>query len=235
MALGRVDLSDQYELLNAVDHAALAMRAEPGIPHPHFVAITLAEVPMAAPVCPLFLAKSPVTGAFYLAAMFGFQPDALLVEGAADWTAAFTPLELQRQGFFTSGESIAIDPAHPRFAQGANIALFENDKTPSAALRKIQAVLGQLVAGMAATSTFLDRINGLNLVEPVNIDLAFDDGSRLTLDGLYTISLDRIDDLDDQEIVRLMRDGHLQPALAIAGSLQQINVLARRRNLGFAG
>lgn len=228
-------MSDQFELVNRADHGGMAMRRDPGIDHPHFVAITVSEVPQAAAVCPVFLAKNPQTGGFYLAALFGFEPNSVLVEGSRSWDGAFVPLEMQRQGFFTAEESIALDPGHPRFGTGAEVRLFDADGAPSAALRKIQAVLGQLVAGMAATEAFIAALSGMHLIEPVSIDLAFDDGARIELDGLYTVSRDRLDELADAEVVGLFRSGYLQTALAIAGSLHQVNVLARRRNLGFAG
>jgi len=223
----------QYELLNSETHRALKMRPDIGT-YPPFVMVTINEFPAAAAVCPLFFSKDSETGEFYVGAMFGFTEGELLVEDADKRDALFRPLELQRQGFLISDENIAIDLAHPRFGDGASIALFEQDGTPSEAMRRVQWALGQLKAGMDATRDFVRELLTLKLIEPVDISLGFDDGQRLQLEGLYTVSRDAMNDLDDATITRLFRNGYLQAALSMTFSLNQVAVLARRRNARLA-
>jgi len=223
-------VTEKLELLSGESHKDVRMRIDPGVPHPHFVMITLGEFPAAASSCPIFFAKEPATGEFYAAALFGFQPGEVLVEFAAAGKASFQPLDLQRQGFFASGLDIAIDPAHPRFAAGATVALFEDGNTPSNALRKMQRIIGQLVNGTEATRGFIRELLRLKLIEPIDISLQFDDGENVTLDGLYTVSRDGLNDLNDSDTVALFRSGYLQAALCMTFSLNQIPVLAQRRN-----
>lgn len=220
----------QLEILNSAVHKDLRMRIDPGGGHPHFVMIVISEFPAASTVCPIFLAKDATTGAFYAAALFGFQPGEMLVELTSGGTAAFHPLDLQRQGFYTAEDNIAVDPLHPRFGAGAEIALFEADGTPSNALRKVQRTIGQLAGGVKATESFIQELLGLDLIEPVDISLEFDDGESLSLEGLYTVSRDNMNELGDDQIVALFRRGYLQAALTMANSLNQVSVLARRRN-----
>ena len=223
----------QYELLNTVAHNGLRMRGDIGA-HPPFVMVTINEFPAAATVCPLFFSKDSETGEFYAGALFGFMEGELLVEDADKRDAVFRPLELQRQGFLISDENIAIDPAHPRFDEGASIPLFEQDGAPSEAMRRVQWALGQLKAGMDATRDFIRELLALKLIEPIDISLAFDDGQKLQLDGLYTVSRDAMNDLDDAKLVELFRKGYLQAALSMTFSLNQVAVLARRRNARLA-
>src|SRR3954462_8173388 len=177
------------------------MRGDAGVPPAHFVPIVLGEFAAAAAACPIFLAKDSATGEFYAGALFGFEPGELLVEGAEQGESTFRPLDLQRQGFFASGENIALDLNHIRFGEGASIALFDDDGAPSSALRKIQQVIGRLNAGFDATRAFIRDLLRLKLMEPIDISLSFDDGKQLSLDGLYTVSRDRLSELDDGEIV----------------------------------
>ncbi|GAA0329837.1 SapC family protein [Sphingomonas oligophenolica] len=223
-------MTEQLELLNVESHGNLRMRIDTGAPHPHFVMVVLSEFPAAASSCPIFFAKDSATGDFYAAALFGFQPGEVLVESAAAGRACFQPLDLQRQGFFASEQNIAIDPAHPRFGAGATVALFEEDGTPSNALRKVQRIIGQLAGGVEATQSFIRELLRLKLIEPIDISLQFDDGERLSLDGLYTVSRDNLNDLDDSDILALFRSGYLQAALCMTFSLNQIAILAQRRN-----
>jgi len=73
------------------------------------------------------------------------------------------------------------------------------------------------------------------LVEPVDVDLSFDDGRTLSLAGLYTVSLDALGDLDDAAVLGLFRRGYLQLIYAMNGSLRQVSRLAKLRNDKIAG
>jgi hypothetical protein len=57
----------------------------------------------------------------------------------------------------------------------------------------------------------------------------------LRLDGLYTVSRDGLNELDDAQLAALFRKGYLQAALCATFSLNQVGVLAHRRNQRLAG
>jgi hypothetical protein len=97
-------------------------------------------------------------------------------------------------------------------------------------MRRIQRALGLLVTGNEETERFIETLVGLRLIEPIDVSLKFDDGKKLQLDGLYTVSLDSIAELGDSDALMLFRKGYLLLAYTIAGSLRQIPVLANRRN-----
>lgn len=222
--------------LNAQEHASVRLRAHlPEIPH--FVEITGAEFAAAAAVCPIFFAKNPEIGAFYAGALFGFKPGENLLGGPDHGPPPYVPLDRQRAGFYVSGEDIAIDLDNPRFASSGSDgeALFEEGGQPGPALRQVQRMLGQLVRGKQETDAFIAELLDLKLIEPIDVTLQFDDGENLVLDGLYTVSLDALRDLDDAEVLKLFRNGHLQWIYLVTASLKQIGVLAERRNRMLAG
>jgi hypothetical protein len=97
-------------------------------------------------------------------------------------------------------------------------------------MRQIQRVLGLLVHGVEETDAFIRRLVELRIVEPIDISLHFDDGEHVQLDGLYTVSLDSIAELEDSSALTLFRKGYLQMAYTMAGSLRHIPLLAARRN-----
>ncbi|GAO53039.1 SapC family protein [Novosphingobium sp. MD-1] len=227
-------MAEQIEILNSDAHRNLAMHPLAG-PHPHMVQIVVTEVTRAAACCPVVLAKSPETGRFALVALFGFQPGEVLVEGAEAGNAAFLPLDLQRQGFFTADDNIAIDLAHPRFAPGGTVPLFDAMGGPSDEMRLVQRAIGHLMGTAAPTEQFIAMLVEERLIEPVDISLSFDDGQTIALNGLYSVSGEALSALEDATIIRLFRQGWLQAALAIHGSLQQVGILARRRNERLAG
>ncbi|USQ98042.1 SapC family protein [Caulobacter sp. RL271] len=218
------------ELLNAEQHAGLHLGDLPSS-SPHFVQIVASEFVAAAAVCPIFLTKNAETGRFYAGALFGFEPGEDLTSNGQGEARLFTPLDLVRLGFFvTSDGAMAIDPQHPRFAVTSGAALFEDDGRPAPALRRVQHALAQLNAGVPETDAFIEAAVAARLVEPVDVDLSFDDGRTLRLAGLYTISLDALGELDDATAVDFFRRGYLQLIYAMAGSLKQVSRLAKLRN-----
>lgn len=221
------------ERLNPQDHGHLRLRPRSG-PEPHFVQIVPVEFAAAAACCPILFSKDPGSGAFYAGAMLGLKPGEGALREIAD-RGGFEPLNLQRDGFFISGEHIAIDRSNPRFSESEGEPLFDDGQQPSVALRRIQRVLRQLHEGTTQTDAFVRDLVELKVVEPIDISLSFDDGERLTLQGLYTVSRDVLRDVGDAEVVRLFRSGHLQLALTMAGSLNQLRILAQLRNRRIAG
>jgi hypothetical protein len=221
------------ERLNPQDHGHLRFYPRSG-PEPHFVQIVPAEFAAAAACCPILFSKDSSSGAFYAGAMLGLKPGESALKDVAD-RGGFEPLTLQRDGFFISGEHIAIDRGNPRFSESEGEPLFDEALQPSVSLRRIQRVLRQLHEGMAQTDAFVRNLVELKLVEPIDVSLSFDNGERLTLQGLYTVSRDALRDVGDAEIVRLFRSGHLQLALTMAGSLNQLRILAQLRNRRIGG
>ncbi|MHA6770084.1 SapC family protein [Sphingobium ummariense] len=215
-----------HELLDSRAHGDLRLetRRKPY----HFIRVVPAEFGRAAAVGPLLFSKNSETGAFYAGLMLGFRPEEILTDAVAP--DAFWPLEMVREGFFTAGENIAIDRNHPRFGDDGDSPLFESDGTPSLSLQRVQRALGQLVRGSAESEAFIAALLEHRLIEPIDISLRFDDGERMSLDGLYSIGLDTLSELDDAAALALFRSGHLQLAYVMIASLQHIPLLARKRN-----
>lgn len=218
----------EFELLNAETHGHLRLcRRDDDAPH--FVQIVAGEFAAAAACCPILLSKDATTGSFYAGAMFGFRPGESFV---ADVVArsGFHPLSLQRDGFFISGADIAIDRSCPRFSDTEGEPLFDEARQPSVGLRSIQRALGQLHAGIKQTNGFIGALAELKLIEPIDVTLDFYGNEHLMLQGLYTVSLDSIHELDDAAVLRLFRTGYLQLAYTMNASLRQIRILAQLRD-----
>lgn len=218
------------QLLSVQEHGRMRLGRLPA-PGPHFVQIVPSEFVAAAAVCPIFLTKNAETGQFYAGAMFGFEPGENLLGPAEAGQALFTPLDIERQGFFvTQNGDIAIDPRHPRFRADQGASLFDEQGQPSAATRRIQHVLAQMQAGVVESERFIKALLARKLVEPIDVDLSFDDGKTLSLNGLYTVSLDVLGELDDAAALELFRASDLRLIYAMNGSLKQVSALAKLRN-----
>jgi SapC protein len=216
------------EILNPTDHARLRLRLSSEAA-PHFVQIAISEFAAAAVACPILITKDATTGEFYAGAMLGFKPGEPLRQTAAE-RGGFEPLNLVRDGFFISGEKIAIDRDNPRFSETVGEPFFDDEQQPSVRLRRIQRALLELNEGLEKTKHFIQALVAHKALEPIDISLQFDDGERLRLQGLYTVSLDGLRALPDSEVVTLFRSGYLQFAYTMNVSLNQIAVLAHLRN-----
>jgi len=217
----------RLEILNAQDHQRL--RLQPVDHGRHFVQIVVSEFAAASVACPILFTKEPDTGRFYAGVILSLKPGEDALKNTAE-RGGFQPLNLQRDGFFTSGEHIAIDRSNPRFSETEGEPLFDDAQLPTVHLRQIQRVLGQLQASAEATDAFIRTLSELKLIEAIDIALSFDDGDKLTLKGLYTISLDRLSQIDDATAVTLFRRGYLQLAYLMAATLQHIAILSHLRN-----
>ena len=223
----------RHELLNPQAHGHLRLRPRSGA-DPHFVQIVASEFPAAAVSSPILFTKDAEKGNFYAGALFGFKPQEPAIKNASE-RGGFVPFGLQREGFFTSGENIVIDLDSPRFSDSEGEPLFDESQQPSPTLRHMQRLLGELHKGLDATAAFIQALVELRIVEPIDISLRFDDGEKISLEGLYTVSLVSLHALDDEQALRLFRAGQLQLAYMAAGSLNQIGVLAQLRNKRLAG
>src|SRR5436305_5959929 len=156
-----IEAMAKLEPLNFEDHQSIRMRA-PDRGDRIFVQIVASEFASAAVACPVLFSKSPDTGSFYAGAMFGFRPE----EPPLTADDGFRPFDIERQGFFISGEDIAIDLENPRFRGVDGEPLFDQDGQPGDRLRDIQRILGLLHAGVEQTDAFIEALLGLRLIEP---------------------------------------------------------------------
>jgi hypothetical protein len=198
-----------------------------------FVPVIVGEFVHVAAHYPILFSKDAETGGFYCGAMLGIDEgeNLFLTEGKSFET--YRPLSLQRGPFFTSGGDIAIDLDHPRVGTGQ--ALFDTDGKPSPYLKSIMNLFRDLKPGLEQTKVFVETLLGLKLIEPIDIGLAFDDGTRRRLEDLYTVNQEALNALPDDKVVDLFRRGYLRAIYLMVASLKQLPVLAQKKNARLAG
>ena len=221
-----VVLDNQAHRSVRVDSAVSARNGD----NERFVPVVLAELPFLAVHYPILLSKDSETGAFFCGAMMGFDEGENLFLGKRAPADAYRPLNLQRGPFFTAGNELAIDLDHPRVGQGTGQALFQPTGGPTAYLDSIIATMRELTAGAATTKAFIDTLLQHKLIEPISLDLSFDDGTRRDVVGLYTISQDTLHQLADTVVIDLFRRGYLKLVYLMIASVRHVTVLARIKN-----
>jgi hypothetical protein len=196
----------------------------------HFVQVVVNEFPLLAARCPVFFAKDGETGAFYCGAMLGFEEGENLFLKAGGSFDGHRPLNLQRDPFYASGAELAIDLDSPRIGAPDGEALFTETGEPTAYLQSVMAAFRDLKPGIERTKVFVATLLELKLIEPVDINLGFDDGTTRDLVGLYTISQQALGALPDASVVDLFRRGYLYLIHLMIASMKQIPVMAEKKN-----
>ena len=219
-------------VLNSQAHRDLRVQAAASAQlgdNERFVQVAVSEFAALVAHYPILFAKNSDTGAFFVGAMLGFNPGENLFLGAGDkGQDSYRPLNLRRQPFFVSGTDLAIDLDSPRVGRGE--ALFDGNGEPTCYLQSIVAILGELRPGLEMTKLFIETLLAHKLIEPITVDLGFDDGSRLKLIDLYTIDRNALKDLPDATVLDLFRRGYLYLIYLMIASLKQIPVLAQKKN-----
>ncbi|GGY84353.1 hypothetical protein GCM10011613_31600 [Cellvibrio zantedeschiae] len=217
----------RFELLSADQHQDLRLIAQGETPH--FTSVITSEFFEAANSLPIMLTKNSETGEFFAVVILSMKSGEPPIKNLAQ-RGGFVPLSLQCQGFYISDQQIAIDRDNPRFSSTEGEALFTASRQPAECLRKVQHTLGKLHIGQEQNQAFIKAMTENQLIEPVDLDFSFEKGERISLKGLYSISLDSLHQLDDAKVIEFFRSGYMQLAYLVAGSLKQFNSLAHMRN-----
>jgi len=195
-----------------------------------FVQVIVSEFAQLVVHYPILLSKDSVTGQFYCGAMLGFDEDENLF--LEEWTARefYRPLSLQRGPFYAHARELAIDLDHPRVGAEGGKALFDDFGQPTRYLQGIIWAFQDLKAGVEMTKVFTARLLELNLIEPIDIEVEFDDGTMRNCAGLYTVNQEVLSRLPDTVVVELFRRGYLTLIHLMIASLKQLPLLARKKN-----
>ena len=220
-------------VLNSLTHREVRVQAEASAKfgdNQRFVPVVIAEFPLLATHYPVLFSKDSDTGAFFCGAMLGIDEGENLFLKDGGGHEGYRPLNLQRAPFFVAGEQLAIDLDHARVAEHEGQALFNDGGEPTPYLESIKAAFQQLKPGIEMTRRFTESLLHLNLLEPVDIVLGFDDGSKRKLVDLYTVNQEVLRQLPDASVLELFRRGYLQLIYLLIASLKQIPVLAKKKN-----
>lgn len=196
----------------------------------HFVQVTVNEFPLLVVHYPLFFSKDPNTGGFYCGAMLGFKEGENLFLREWEEREFYRPLVLQRGPFYAQGPSLAIDLDHPRVGAEGGKPLFTEYGHPTRYLQSIIWAFQDLKPGLETSNFFVARLLELNLIEPIELDLEFEDGSTHKCVGLYTVNQETLGRLPDAVVVELFRRGYLRLIHMMITSLKQFPILARKKN-----
>jgi hypothetical protein len=190
---------------------------------------------------PILFTKDPNTGGFFAAAVMGFEAGQNLFLQDDGWGATYIPAAVKRQPFLIAmrGDGndeapvVSLDLDHPRVSQDEGEALFDDNGGATEFLDQQIALLDKLHRGMQHGRGFIDALLQHELLEQITLDIAFNDGSKKSMQGFYTIAEERLYQLKGDVLESLNQAGYLQPIFMAVASLSRIrDIIERRHRLG---
>ena len=231
----------QYEVLNKEKHRQLRIKTGYGaalgdaVMHVMTYPMEFRDIQSCYPI---LFTKDSNTGGFFAAAVLGFEADQNLFLHDNSWDAPYIPALVQRQPFLiaTGGEGdnatpvVSLDLDHPRVSQDEGEALFDTDGGATEFLKQKIALLDKLHRGLQHSSGFIDALLRHELLEQINLDITFNDGSKKSVQGYYCIAEERLYQLQGDVLESLNQAGYLQPVFMAVASLSRTRDIIERRN-----
>lgn len=204
--------------------------------------VVLSEFQRCANHFPIILTKNGETEKFVCAAVFGFDQGENLFLEEVEATAAYAPLNIQRQPFLLVNRNeeqseakpedfvLCIDESSPCITEEeTGQALFENDE-PTDYIELMQKTFSELLKGEKQTEAFVDKMVEMDLIAPLTLNFAFNNEGQQRIDGAYTINEEKLNKLDSAQVYELHNTGYLGIIYTIYVSLGQFYPLITRKN-----
>ena len=184
-------------------------------------------------------------GAFQSVVLLGLDRDENLFLTEAGWQARYIPA-MHRRGPFTIGlqgregegpgePMIHVDLDDPRVGRETGEALFLPHGGNAPYLEHVAGVLRTLYAGLEQASSMFAAFDALELIQPVEIQIALSEEEQYSLPGFLTIDQNRLADLDSMALKQLNQTGYLRLAYLVGASLGNVNRLIDLKNRKAAG
>lgn len=197
---------------------------------------------------PIFFRKDAQTGEFQSIALLGFQQDENLFLDDGRWQAAYIPGIVARGPFLIGFQNqdvdgelrrepvIHVDLDNPRISRTEGEPVFLPQGGNTRYLERIGTILQGIHQGLAVSKAMFEAFTAHELIEPVKVEVQFSAEEQFDLRGLYTISEEKLRQLDGDALFKLNSAGFLQGAFLVIASLNNMKKLIdmkhrRRRKL----
>lgn len=231
-------------LLNNIDHADLKAILGHGARYGDNINLALllpTEFEEAQREYPILLRKD-ASGDYQAVALLGLDRDENLFLDGEIWRARYVPAVQQRGAFSIAMQDpgdwsdptpmIHVDLDHPRIASGEGEPLFLPAGGNAPYLQHMIQVLGTIYDGLEVAPQMYAAFDALELIAPVDINIALDGGASYDLPDFYTIDADRLAAVTGIDLERMHRAGLLAAAqwiISSLGNVQHLVDLKKRR------
>jgi hypothetical protein len=196
----------------------------------HLAAASLREYAQVASCMPIVLVKDPKSDNLHSVALLGTEQGVNLYLQDEKWQGHCVPLNVQRYPFDVrpDGDKLGVF-----FDENSDLVgtegerVFTEEGEPSPFLQNRQQLLSELANSEMATQDFIKKLVELDLLETIQLNVQYVDGSKRNITGMQSISEKRLQALGEAQVVELHKSGYLGAIYALLMSLGQLNRLVQ--------
>lgn len=203
----------------------------------HMVPVVVSEFTKLIVNYPILFTKNADTGQFSCIGLMGFEQGENLFWQEREFKTVYVPLNITRHPFYLGKDDnsdddyvICVNRDSDLLSQTQGESIFNNDGSATSILRAAQEDLTQLVEGERQTQDFIESLSSLGLIVPLSLDITLESGEKKTINGLYSIDEEKMENLSAEQLVSLNRNGFLQAAYTQIASLSHIYSLISLKN-----
>lgn len=230
----------RYEMLNNVAHKDLRVAVRFGEAFGDAVGLMPAYPTEYAELVreyPIFFQKDSESGEYQSVVLLGFSRNENLYLQGEQWNASYRPGHLARGPFLigfqeqnVDGELrreavINVDLDHPRVSFDEGEAAFLSQGGNSPYLEHVTTVLRGIRDGMEGGKAMYQAFDSMGLIQPIKLDIKFDDEHGANINGLLGIDRERLAALDAESLYTLHRSGYLEGAYLVLASMHNLRRL----------
>jgi hypothetical protein len=188
------------------------------------------------------LFRKDAEGQLQSIALLGLDKDENLFLDAPAWNARYVPAVQARGPFLigfqnreVDGEPVRepvihVDLDHPRISETEGEPAFLKHGGNSPYLERANRMLNVIYQGTELSRRMFEAFEAAELIEGMKVEVALDDRTKYQLPDFYTISQERLDDLDGASLERLNKSGFLHLAMLVVTSLGNVSWLIELKN-----
>lgn len=211
-------------------HEALKVAFDNTLAHAkksHLSAASIREYAQLSATMPIIFIKDPQSN-YRSVGMLGIEQEQNLFLLGDRWKGPHVPMNVMRYPFDVrqDGDQLAvfIDENSEMVQTEEGQPLFDGDKA-SEFLANRQQFLTNLANSEIQTKAFIDYVSGLDLFEEINLLVAYKDGTRRNVTGMYSINEKKLLELEDTKVTDMHKKGYLGACYSLMLSLGQLSRL----------
>ncbi len=201
----------------------------------HIAPITAREFARAATSYPIVIIKDQ--DRYRSVVMLGIEAGENLYYSQDDWQAVYVPQSISMIPF-----SLGIDPEKEKtlttcidldseyVGEDKDNALFDAEGNDTEFYKLAQESLGRVYDNEIMTEKFIKELEANNLLQELELNVAFASGEKKRLVGLFGINEKTLQELSDDKVLDFHKRGLFVPIYSMMGSVAQVNRLAQLRN-----
>jgi hypothetical protein len=201
----------------------------------HFAPIVVQEFISASKEFPIVFIKDTETGRFNAVVLLGLKPQENLFFDEKSWQGSYTPQALTLYPFVihqapeSDNALLCVDEDSPLLNETEGDAFFDEKGVQKAWLTAKGEAVVDYVDNSGVTHNFIQLLLSKELLAPQKLSLSLAGQEEYTLDGLYVINEQKLNDLSDSEFSELRKSNALPAIYAVLMSMRCIQKLVERQ------